>query len=91
MGMVDSFPQPSPTNCRSAHKIHRPSTADSPLAHTLQKAQPTDGGRDIHNLVQHYYYYLYSKKKNAKMTVHREVLHNPSSKTPDREAHERER
>ena len=91
MGMADSFPQPSPANRRSAHKIHRPSTTIPPLAHILQKAQPTDGGQDIHNLVQHYYCYLYSKKKNAKMTVHREVLHNPSSKTPDREAHGRER
>ena len=89
--MADSFPQPSPPNREGAHRIHRSSTANPPSAHTLRKARPTDGGQDIHNLVQHYYCYLYSKKKNAKMTVHREVLHNPSSKTPDREAHGRER
>lgn len=91
MGTADSFPQPSPENRESVHGIHRSSTADPPPAHTARKARATDGGQDIHNLVQHYYCCLYSKKKNTRTTVHKEVLHSPLDGTRDRKAHGRER
>ena len=80
MGTADSFPQPSPENCESVHGIHRSSTADPPPAHTARKAQATYGRQDIHNLVQHYYCCLYSKKRTRGQLSTRRFFTAPSTK-----------